>query len=65
MEIHLDGLKGDINSLNEKIFELQSSSSELSDKDKEVLETLSLYAKGVVDRIRDLDALTPPAIPVE
>ena len=65
MELHLNGLKGDIGLLNEKIFELQSLPMDISDKDKEVLETLSIYARGVVDRLRKLDELTPPFIPVE
>lgn len=65
MDLHLNALKADFDLLNQKIFELQDSPMEISDTDKEVLETLSLYAKGVVDRLRDLDELTPPAIPVE
>jgi hypothetical protein len=65
LDKHITALKGDVDLLNNKIMELQNSPSTLSEDDKEVLETLSLYAKGVVDRISKLDELTPPEVPVE
>jgi hypothetical protein len=63
-DLHL-GLNDDVKLLNDKIVELQNSPGEVTPDDKVLLNDLQEKIGLLADKLKDLDALTPPVAPVE
>lgn len=59
----IDGIKGDIIGLNQKITELQTSDGPLSAEDQDTLDTLQTQAAALLEKISAVDELTPPDVP--
>lgn len=59
----IDGLVGDVKSLNDKIEELQNSPGAITPEDQALLDALEVRADAMTAKIEALDAQTPPAVP--
>lgn len=59
------GLTGDIQSLNDKITELQNTPSDVTPEDQQLLDDIQQRSEAIAAKLEALDALTPPATPVE
>lgn len=59
----IDGIVGDIKSLNDKITELQNSSGAVTPEDQALIDDLQAQGQALADRAEALDAQTPPAPP--
>jgi len=59
----LDGLAGDIGTLNAKITELQNSPGQITAEDQALLDELQAQGQALETRIAEADALTPPPVP--
>ncbi len=57
----VDGLTGDIQTLNDKITALQNSSGAITPEDQALLDGIQTQAGAVADKLAALDALTAPA----
>jgi predicted nucleic acid-binding Zn-ribbon protein len=60
MNTAIEGVKGDVASLNDKITALQNSSGELSPEDQAALDEIQSTAQAMADKLTALDSLTPP-----
>lgn len=63
MDVAIGDLNGDIQSLNDKISELQNSAGQISPEDQKLLDDLQVRGQSMSDKLAALDALTPPAVP--
>lgn len=61
----IDGLTGDVALLNQKIQELQNSAGTITPEDQALLDQLQTQGEMLASRLEAVDALTPPAPPVE
>ncbi len=59
----IDGLAGDIKTLNDKITELQNTPGPLSPEDQALLDAIQATAVSAASRVKALDDLTPPVAP--
>jgi len=59
----IDGLAGDIKTLNDKIAALQESAGTVTPEDQALLDELQAAAEAATAKIEALDAQTPPAVP--
>jgi len=59
----IDGIVGDVKSLNDKITELQNSPGTISPADQALLDDLVTQGAALVARVKAADDLTPPVIP--
>jgi len=59
----IEGLQGDVESLNEKIAELQNSAGEVTPEDQALLDAIESRSDAIAKKLEALDALTPPVPP--
>lgn len=59
------GVKGDLDTLNAKIEALQATQGQLTPEDDALLTEIENAADAATQKLEALDALTPPAAPVE
>lgn len=59
----LDGIAGDIKTLNDTIAKLQSTPPELDPADQALLDDIQAQSAALADRVKSLDELTPPTVP--
>lgn len=59
----IDGLVGDVKSLNDKITALQASAGSLSAEDQAALDAISVHSAAIADKLDALDSQTPPVAP--
>jgi len=59
------GLVGDIKQLNDEIVKLKDELANVTEEDKLLLDNLSEHSRAISEKLSALDALTPPAVPVE
>lgn len=64
MDVAIQGLQGDIKSLNDEIIRLQNSPGVITPEDQASLDLLESRGKDASDKLDALDALTPPVPPV-
>lgn len=57
------GLTQDVQTLNDKITELQNSPGEITAEDQALLDGIQSRSQGIVTKLEALDALTPPPAP--
>jgi hypothetical protein len=57
------GLQGDVQSLNDKITELQNSAGAITPEDQALLDDLQTRGEAITAKLEALDALTPPVPP--
>jgi len=57
------GLTGDIQTLNDKITELQNSSGGITPEDQILLDDIEARSAVIATKLEALDALTPPKPP--
>ena len=60
----IDGLVGDVASLNDKITELQNSQGQITPGDQALLDDLQVAGNVLADKLEALDNLTPPVPPI-
>lgn len=60
----VDGLKGDIKTLNDKITELQNSPDRVTEEDQARIDALQAHGETVAAAVEALDAMTPPPVAV-
>jgi chromosome segregation ATPase len=58
------GLEGDVQSLNEKIAELQNTPGTITPEDQALLDAIQSRSETIATKLEALDALTPPKPPV-
>ena len=59
----IDGLVGDVASLNAKIEELQNTPGEITPEDQALLDQLQAQGEELTNRLEAVDNLTPPSPP--
>lgn len=59
----VDGLKSDVQALNDKITELQNTPGPITPEDQTLLDGIESRAKNIADKLTALDAQTPPTAP--
>ena len=64
MDLAVEGLKGDIQSLNDEILKLQNSAGEITPEDQASLDALQGKGQELSDKLTELDNLTQPVPPV-
>lgn len=64
MDAAVTGLSGDVQSLNDKITELQNSAGAVTPEDQALLDDLQARGDAILAKLEALDALTPPVPPV-
>lgn len=66
MNAAVEGIRGDLDNLNEQIKKLQDAAaqnSEMSDEDKEALNRLEMSSQELADKLEQIDQLNAPALP--
>lgn len=63
LDAAIDGLAGDIKTLNDEIAALQTSSGTITPEDQATLDRLEANAKSATEKLEALDSLTPPTVP--
>lgn len=63
METAIQGIGGDVRSLNDKITELQNSPGTVTPEDQALIDGLVTAGDALATRFEALDALTPPVAP--
>jgi len=58
------GLTGDVQTLNDKITELQNSAGQITPEDQALLDAIQARSEVIAAKLEALDALTPPKPPV-
>lgn len=59
----VSGLQGDVQTLNDKITQLQNSAGQITPEDQATLDEIEVQAGVIADKLDALDQLTPPAPP--
>lgn len=57
------GLVADVQSLNDKITELQNTQGGITPEDQALLDAIEERSAAIATKLEALDALTPPAVP--
>lgn len=57
------GLTGDVQTLNDKITELQNSAGTITPEDQALLNDIQARGEAITAKLEALDALTPPKVP--
>lgn len=65
LEKSIDGLVGDVATLNDLIEKLQNTPGPISAEDQATLNELETKGDALASRMELLDAQTPPAVPAE
>ena len=58
------GLTEDVQTLNDKIVELQNTPGTITPEDQALLDAIQARSEGIATKLEALDALTPPKPPV-
>ncbi len=56
-------LQGDVQTLNDKITELQNSGGQITPEDQKLLDDITARGEAITTKLEALDALTPPNPP--
>lgn len=62
----IDGVVADVNALNAKIAELQSTQGQITPEDQALLDEIEVRSNTITEKLEALDALhnpTPPPVP--
>lgn len=65
LNVSLEGLKSDLQFLNDELVKLQNSQGQLSEEDQGLLDGLLARGEAMAAKFADLDALNPPVAPAE
>ena len=64
LDTALSGLTGDVQSLNDKIVELQGTAGQVTPEDQVLLDEMQTMSEALVTKFEALDALTTAATPI-
>jgi hypothetical protein len=63
MDTAIEGIKGDVKTLNDKIEALQNSAGQITPEDQALLDAIEARGDAITSKLEALDALTPPTPP--